>query len=244
MSPGQLELWVTRPPAESRHSCYLDGVWVPYVVRRRAGRRRITLLIDERGLRVAAPLRTPLRGIEEMLTTHARWIKRKLADWQTRLPAPLEWQEGVTICFKGLPLTVERSLGPTQREQNRLSLDVPLDGAGLREKVVDWLRGEALNWFRQRVAYFVPAMDVPMPRVALSNARTRWGSCHVDGRIRLNWRMIQMPEHLIDYVVVHELAHLHEPNHAPRFWLRVAKILPDHEQRRRELRTEGHRYLI
>ena len=78
----------------------------------------------------------------------------------------------------------------------------------------------------------------------LSNARSRWGSCHVSGRISLNWRLIQLPPHLVDYVVVHELAHLREMNHSPRFWSLVGRIIPDYQARRRELRREAHQYLV
>src|SRR5262249_18354306 len=96
----------------------------------------------------------------------------------------------------------------------------------------------------ERAAYYAPLLAVEMPTIRLSNASTRWGSCHPDGRMHLNWRLIQMPLCLIDYVVAHELAHLHEPNHSPRFWRHVAAVMPDHKVRRRTLRTEGARYLV
>ena len=79
--------------------------------------------------------------------------------------------------------------------------------------------------------------------IRLSNARSRWGSCHTSGRISLNWRLIHLPSHLIDYVVVHELAHLVEMNHSPRFWAVVARVIPDYAARRREIRKESHRYV-
>mgnify|MGYP001201134009 CR=1 FL=1 len=77
-----------------------------------------------------------------------------------------------------------------------------------------------------------------------SNAKARWGTCHPDGRVHLSWRLIQTPPALIDYVVVHELAHLREPNHSPRFWNWVARVMPDYKERRQALRLEGHRYLL
>ena len=87
-------------------------------------------------------------------------------------------------------------------------------------------------------------LDVRAPTIRLSNARTRWGTCHPAGRVHLNWRLIQAPPGLIDYVVVHELAHLREPNHSPRFWTWVASVLPDYQQRRLALRRDAHRYLL
>ena len=88
------------------------------------------------------------------------------------------------------------------------------------------------------------ALAVAPPTLRLSNARTRWGSCHASGRILLNWRLIQMPARLIDYVVVHELAHLREMNHSPRFWAVVAREIPDHTARRHEIRRDAHRYIV
>ncbi|OGA38748.1 MAG: hypothetical protein A3G24_20055 [Betaproteobacteria bacterium RIFCSPLOWO2_12_FULL_62_13] len=111
-------------------------------------------------------------------------------------------------------------------------------------RVTVWLREQALACFHDRVAHYRTLLVVPAPEIRLSNARTRWGSCHPAGRIHLNWRLIQMPLRLVDYVVVHELAHLKEMNHSPRFWHTVARVLPDYAARKKEIRREGHRYLL
>jgi len=86
-------------------------------------------------------------------------------------------------------------------------------------------------------------LGVAQPPIRLSNARTRWGSCHPAGRIHLNWRLIHFPLPLIDYVVVHELAHLRELNHSASFWRLVAQIVPDHAARRAQIRAHAHHYL-
>ena len=100
--------------------------------------------------------------------------------------------------------------------------------------------------FSERVEHYrVLARDLELsPDVLLSSARTRWGSCHASGRIRLNWRLVQMPPRLLDYVVAHEVAHLLEMNHSPRFWRTCGTLVPDYAARRNELRREGHRYLL
>jgi hypothetical protein len=110
--------------------------------------------------------------------------------------------------------------------------------------VTEWLREQALACFHTRIAHYAPRLRVPAPELRLSEARTRWGSCHPAGRVLINWRLIQMPLRLVDYVVVHELAHLKEMNHSPRFWRTVASIIPDYAARRTEIRVEGHRYLL
>jgi predicted metal-dependent hydrolase len=148
----------------------------------------------------------------------------------------------------GEPLTLVLDPARTVTERDgsclRVAANAQTAPGTLPAKVVAWLRGTAQGWFEQRAAHYAPTLGVELPAIYLSSAKTRWGACHPDGRIRLNWRLIQMPPDLVDYVVVHELAHLREPNHSRRFWRWVAGVLPDYEQRRRALRRDGHRYML
>jgi predicted metal-dependent hydrolase len=245
----QLELVPGRAPAQiaTRHPFRLDGQSIEYTLKRSLRRRRITFTIDEDGLRVGAPWRASQGRIESLLGAHARWISRKLAEWQARRPPRFTWQAGATVMALGEPLTLapEPGRSVTERDDGRLYIAADAgDHAMLAEHVIAWLRTIALGWFEQRALHFAPALAVRVPTIRLSNAKTRWGTCHPDGRVHLNWRLIQMPPALIDYVVVHELAHLHEPNHSQRFWRRVAAVLPDYAQRRLALRRDGHRYLL
>jgi hypothetical protein len=228
------------------HIC-LGGKLVTYTVKR-SRRRLIALTIDEHGLRVGAPGRASLRAIEDMLRKHDAWVLRKLAEWQQRCPPPRHWRDGETLMLLGQSLRL--TLVPGQREVgvdgNRFiaNANSVRNADEMKNQITDWLRQRALRCFRERIAHFHPQLGVPEPQIRLSDARTRWGSCHAEGRIRLNWRLIQMPLRLVDYVVIHELAHLVEMNHSPRFWTIVARLVPDFKSRRAEIRTEGHRYLL
>lgn len=91
----------------------------------------------------------------------------------------------------------------------------------------------------ERVALYADKLGVPLPKVKLSNARTRWGSCSSHGTVCLNWRLIQLPPALLDYVVAHELSHLIEMNHSPAFWKVVERIYPDYRQAQRDLKQIG-----
>jgi predicted metal-dependent hydrolase len=99
-----------------------------------------------------------------------------------------------------------------------------------------WLKKQAKQRFDTRVKHFAALMGVKVGRISLSSARTRWGSASVDGSIRLHWRLMHFDDHVIDYVVVHELAHLREMNHSPRFWEVVMSAMPDYEKAREQLR--------
>jgi predicted metal-dependent hydrolase len=105
----------------------------------------------------------------------------------------------------------------------------------LRERAIAWIREQALALFRERVAMLSARSGLTASAIGLSNASTQWGSCNRKGRILLNWRLMMFPLHLIDYVVVHELAHRRELNHSRRFWAIVASLCPDHVSARREL---------
>ncbi|MDQ5915966.1 MAG: hypothetical protein QG584_1859, partial [Pseudomonadota bacterium] len=97
------------------------------------------------------------------------------------------------------------------------------------------LRERAREHFASRLAPLAAVLGVTVPALALSSARTRWGSCSTKSGIRLNWRLIHFPEAIIDYVVVHELAHLRHMNHGPRFWSLVEVGCPDYRAVRVEL---------
>ena len=100
-------------------------------------------------------------------------------------------------------------------------------------------RKEARRRITERAAYFAEKMGVDYGRIAIKAAKTRWGSCSAQGNLNFHWKLILMPPAILDYVVVHELAHRIEMNHSPRFWAQVERILPDYRERRRWLKEKG-----
>ncbi len=108
-----------------------------------------------------------------------------------------------------------------------------------QELVLARLRAAALELFHKRIAAFAPLLGVEARRVSLSAARTQWGACSADGRVRLCWRLVHVRLPLVDYVVAHELAHLRHMDHSPRFWRAVASVYPDFAEARHELRSRS-----
>ena len=100
-------------------------------------------------------------------------------------------------------------------------------------------RKEARRRITERAAYFAEKMGVDYGRIAIKAAKTRWGSCSARGNLNFHWKLILMPPAILDYVVVHELAHRIEMNHSPRFWAQVERILPDYRERRKWLKEKG-----
>ena len=221
---------------------------VLYAVRRSRRRRgSFSIAIDERGLRIGVPWNASERWIEAIVRKHEAWILRKLEEWHARRPPPVVWRNGAELMLLGTPLRLvfANGLDTLMMDGRRLLIDASgKDASDIARAVAGWLRTEARACFEARIAHYAPRLGVAPRELKLSQARTRWGSCHPDGRILLNWRIVQMPLALVDYVVAHELAHLRELNHSPRFWRVVAEVIPDYTTRRRQIRDEGPRYLV
>jgi len=118
-----------------------------------------------------------------------------------------------------------------------VGLPIDAEPQRLKDLVQAWLQGEAQRIFSERLEHYGQQLGVEHRSLRLSAARTRWGSCTAEGHIRLNWRLVHFPISAIDYVVAHELAHLREMNHSPRFWQTVAQLFPDFEKARAHLKN-------
>jgi len=172
----------------------------------RSARRTIGLQIDPRGLTVRVPQHAASRDIEQALQSKSDWILRKLA----------ELNELETLGAKGAQ-SAAHSAAKSPAE-------------------IRALKRQARTLFAERLTYFERTHACAPARWSLTSARTRWGSCSPGGHVRLNWRLIQCPIPVIDYVIAHELAHLEELNHGPRFWARVEVLYPEWRRERKALR--------
>jgi len=218
-----------------------------HYVLKRSARRSIGFAIDSTGLMITAPRWVTLADIETAITEKQRWIFTKLIEWQTRVEQralpKVDWKDGAEVPYLGQPVRVK--LGSPQGtlafNADEAALQVPLplqaDPQQIKDRVQGWLQGEAKRLFGERLAIYAEKLGVNYRAYALSSAATRWGSCSSDGKIRLNWRLIHFPLSIIDYVVAHELAHLREMNHSPRFWQTVESIFPEFREARQTLKS-------
>jgi len=235
-------------PAGTLRHIQLGGEIVAYRFRR-ARRRTIGIAIDADGLRVAAPGHAPIAEVEGFIREKARWVLKKLSEWRAApRPPVVNWGEGAVIALLGEPVKIE--LVPGRRgislQEGRLGIGLAprAEPAALRKRGIAWIKERSRALLGERLAHYAASLGVPAPALALSNARTQWGVCRADGRVRLNWRLIHLPLRLVDYVVAHELAHLREMNHSARFWAVVGGLYPDYAAARAELRDCSHRLPI
>ncbi len=219
---------------------------VDYVLVRRRGRRGVGLKVDASGLTVNAPVTMPLSRIEAFLRSSERWVLHKIAEWSARRVPEVCWEDGAQLPYLGQALTLR--VGAASRasaERVGSELLVRLRGAtetGVRRAVVAWYKGAARDHLEGRVAELSRACGIAPPRLAISAARSRWGSCNSRREIRLAWRLVKAPAHLVDYVVCHELAHLRQMNHSRAFWAEVERLCPDYRALRTELLAGDHLY--
>ncbi|MDD0838996.1 SprT family zinc-dependent metalloprotease [Curvibacter sp. HBC61] len=244
---------------QANRTLRLQDSTVAYLFKR-AQRRSIGFVVGPDGLVVSAPRWVTLVEVDAALQSKSAWILRKLGESRERLQrqaaAQVRWADGAELPYLGEPLRLTLSPGQSPGGQlqtltptealavgvsRRLLLGLPPQAAEsqVRDAVQAWLMREAKALFTQRLDHFAPQLGVQWKKLALSNAGTRWGSARIDGSIRLNWRLIHFSLPVIDYVVVHELAHLRVMDHSPRFWDTVASVVPDHAQRRQQLRQVG-----
>ncbi|HVL75143.1 MAG TPA: SprT family zinc-dependent metalloprotease [Noviherbaspirillum sp.] len=237
------------PPAHPRRRLLLRDHPLDYRLLR-SKRRTIGFLIDDEGLRITAPKWVTLAEIENAIREKERWILNKLSERRERLarrlPAQMQWCDGAALPYLGIEITLRVRAAQTagvafDAAGRELTVNLPPDSGEqqLKDRVQAWLQQEARRVFAERLPLYAEKLGASYRAFALSSATTQWGSCTADGRIRLNWRLIHFGLSIIDYVVAHELAHLREMNHSPRFWATVQSIFPGFEEARRALRERG-----
>jgi predicted metal-dependent hydrolase len=235
-----LPLQMPRPRAEHKRHILLGARIVTYTFVR-SRRRTLGMTVDQRGLRVGAPHAARLCDAEDFIRSNRDWVLRKLDEWRpASRPRRILICHGARLPLFGSEWTLRVTPGRdrVRWHEDELELEV-CEATEPRELLLRSLKARALALFRERAARFARSLDRSLPPLALSNAQTRWGSCSHKTGLRLNWRLIHLPLHLIDYVIAHELAHLAEMNHSRRFWQVVEGLYPDYRRAREELKTHA-----
>ena len=222
---------------------------LPYTIRRSARRKKtVAVTVDSAGnVLVVAPLRLATDRLDAIVRRKADWIarRRRRAETHGPPPAPREFVSGESVRYLGRHYRLK--VRPAETGDAKLRggwLHVPArvgpqQAAHVRAALIAWLRRRAAERLPERVAAWRAKAGVSLPRVVVADQRKRWGSCDQRGTIRLNWRVVQAPMRLVDYVVVHELVHLRHRGHGRDYWQAVGRVMPDYERRREDLRQCG-----
>ena len=219
----------------------LDDLDITYRVSPR--RRSIGIQVTAEGrVVVTLPRSTSKADLARALAKHRAWIEAKVAE---RRQAWGRLREGEAY-FLGEPWRLKvlpGAEGAVSLNGNEIRVRRP-NGADPWPLLIVWYQEQALRVITARVQHYRRRLGVKGGPVVLKGWKRRWGECHPDGTLKFNWRLIMCPPKVIDYVVVHELAHLVVPGHNSRFWGQVAGVLPDYAARRRWLNREGSPFLL
>lgn len=219
---------------------------IGYVLVRRRGRRGVGLKVDENGLTVSAPVTMPVARIEALVRESEAWVLKKIDQWRSRRAPVVQWVDGARLPFLGGGLALSIALGARGRAE-RVDSEIratvrSADAAEIRRAVVGWYKREALAYLHGRVLALSESARLEPPKLMLSSALARWGSCNTRREVRLAWRLVKAPPELVDYVICHELAHLRHMDHSPRFWAEVERQCPDYRRLRARLFETDYLY--
>ena len=218
-----------------------NGETISYLLERRP-RRTVGLKITENGLVVHAPRRIFEFQLNQILQEKSSWILSKLQAREANQIEKLQWLDGEHLLYLGQDIQLSINQSNSNKalifEQNTLTIAAvhPNNHAVLGRKVIQWYKKQAALDFARRLEILAAKLGVPTPPLTLSNAQSRWGSCNSRGEVRLSWRLLQAPPHIINYVICHELAHLKQMNHSPKFYAVVEQLFPNYKAAEKELK--------
>ena len=224
---------------------------IPYRVRRSRRAKRLRLVVKPGLVEVVAPRRAGAPSIAVFVDSKRHWLYDKTrAVRELGLAAlPERFVSGAKVLYRGRFLRLRVEMAEVPRAELRYAtafllrvpsrLDASARERAARDCVVTWLRQRALDDARALIDRHAPALGVRPSGLRIGRQKTLWGSCSARGVISLNWRLMAAPRAIYEYVVVHELCHLRERNHGPRFWRLVAAALPDYRERRNWLKRHG-----
>lgn len=223
-------------------------------VRRHPAARRLTLRVSQtrRAVIVTVPMQCDLVEAGSFLHRNIDWVRERLGS----IPDPIPFSDGAVIPLRGEPHTLvftgrRGPTGPVHGEDKTCDsvhyakLNVGGQAEHAARRLTDWLFGEARRDLDSRVVHHARSLGLNARRITVRDQASRWGSCSTTGTLSFSWRLIMAPPLILDYVAAHEVAHLAEMNHGPRFWALVRQTMPQLDEARQWLQIYGmdlHRY--
>jgi len=253
------------PKATAMQTFTVGGHTLPIVKSHR--KKSIGLKPKADSFELHVPKHLSNRALSQVLNDHASWIQTRLQHHQTKIirsPNRFEFKVDEPLLFFGETYTFQPQ-APTSFKRVQIALEnqafqvlIPSKkypettdenqyAAHLKTLLTpvlsDWYKQQAVTYFEQKMPIFANQIGVEYTAIQVKNYKSRWGSCYVDGRIQFNWKLLQAPTWVIDYVIVHELCHLKHANHSPAFWNLVETHYPQTQEAKRWLKTHQHRLI-
>ncbi len=216
---------------------------IDYELKKRA-RKTTSIYIERDGtITVLAPEPYDMDKIEEILEAKRSWIYRNLAEWEdlnrTRVEREFVNGEGFPYLGSTYRLQIVDDVSQELSFKNGSFLLKRSVLSSVRDKFIDFYKTKARTRLPKHVAQYAKKMGLNPSGIRIQELKNRWASCSADGTLNFHWRCVMAPITALEYIVVHELAHLKHPNHTPEFWYEIEKVLPDYPKAKGWLRLYG-----
>lgn len=212
-------------------------------------KKSASIFVTPGHVQVLVPKALSTPRIETIVDKNSGEIRRKLREFEDHIPSSnMEFVNGEEIPYLGRRYRLKLMHSEEQKVRllnGRLCVPVSKTKDGLLKvtemqgKIVAWYSNRAAHRLSDKVDRYACQVGVVPGLIRIKSMKSRWGSCSSGGKLTFNWRLMMAPNHAVDYVVVHELSHILEPNHGPKFWRLVGRILPNHEKSRAWLKMNG-----
>lgn len=230
---------------------------IPYDLTISQRRKTVAIIVHpNKQVEVVAPQKMPKKRIQEIVQKKAPWIMKKVA-WIDSIPKRVvkrEYLNGETFLYLGrqyqLKIQKNEKKGDVRLSGRYLVVSVPTRIS--EEMTIPWIRSAVIEWYRSRAREKIAQILKPYslkirvqpPQFRLKLLEKRWGSCSQNNNLNFNLRIIMAPMSQVEYVVMHELCHIHCKNHSTQFWDGLRLVMPDYEIRLGNLKQEGWRYVL
>ncbi len=202
--------------------------------------------VDEGAVSIVVPVALPNKRISQILKDKKKWISNKILLHREALPVSTkEYVSGSSFSYIGRNYRLKVNRGhfsPVKLMQGRLVVTVPKGKDQphmIRNALVRWYKHHAELKLQEKVARYAPVVGVEPKGMGIKSFKSRWGSCSAKGRIDFNWKIVMAPNRVVDYVVVHELCHIKQHDHSPKFWKAVERVMPDYLDCKEWLKING-----
>ena len=215
------------------------------IIRTSRRSKSISLKIRNGELEVSCPYNTSEIFIKNLIERKKVWINKNI-DRSRKNQKKIDQISNGFITYKGLVLKLvyeKSNFEGITVEDNKLKIFY-LDESKSKKLIIEWLKLQANNFLRARLSFLSKRISIEFNSLTIKSYTARWGSCNTKGDIFLNWKLIMLPESVIDYVLIHELAHINVPNHSREFWKLVKKKDPNYCKNKRWLKDNGSSFIL
>ena len=221
-------------------------------IERTKRKKTISLQIKDNKLIIKAPKLVSKKSLDEIIQRKQNWIKqRAIMNFEEKNLRNREFIDNEKFYFRGNAFKLSVIFGQEKsvkivEDQLIVTLmgDGPIAMKATKTLLEEWYLREAFKVLKIRTNELAKIMKVEPRGMKVKNYISKWGSCTIDHKISYNWRIIMAPNHIIDYLIIHELSHIFEPNHSKNFWQYVGKYCEDFQTKRKWLRENGHRFVL